>query len=256
MAMSRAMAVRPGHPPGGLSATSKRSPPLAGMLSPLAASGRPPSRSARAEVGCFYLARNAVYHGAKLLEYQDTSARPGVPPRRRGGRARRRGRDPALMPQVDAHAPRPRGSRGQDRPAHRALYVIHYAGFGTFVDGRRHGRRRGGAACPSSRTAAPPPPRAASLGSVGALGIFCFYKTLPVPNRGCPRRERSRHPRRRPVTRGRRPSSTLSHATRSLTSRARRSDSATRARRSREPRAAHAAAVRGATGVDPCPPAR
>jgi dTDP-4-amino-4,6-dideoxygalactose transaminase len=66
-----------------------------------------------------------------------------------------------------------------------ALYVIHYAGFPQAIDDVVAVARRVGVpviedcalALLSSEGSRP-------LGSTGDLGIFCFYKTLPVPNGG------------------------------------------------------------------------
>ena len=71
-------------------------------------------------------------------------------------------------------------------PKTKALYLIHYAGFPGPVDGdaRAGGRST---ACRSSRTARCRCCRAdgaVPLGTTGDVGIFCLYKTLPVPNGG------------------------------------------------------------------------
>ncbi len=70
-------------------------------------------------------------------------------------------------------------------PRTRALYVIHYAGFSQPMDeilaiGNRYGLRvvEDSALALLSRDGEVP------LGSRGDIGIFCLYKTLPVPNGG------------------------------------------------------------------------
>ena len=70
-------------------------------------------------------------------------------------------------------------------PRTRALYVIHYAGFAQPMDEVNALARRRGLLviedCALSLLAAE---GSRPLGSTGHLGIFCFYKTLPVPNGG------------------------------------------------------------------------
>src|SRR3970282_22681 len=70
-------------------------------------------------------------------------------------------------------------------PRTRALYVIHYAGFAQPMDEVRSLARRRGLLvvedCALSLLAAE---GTRPLGSTGHLGVFCFYKTLPVPNGG------------------------------------------------------------------------
>jgi dTDP-4-amino-4,6-dideoxygalactose transaminase len=70
-------------------------------------------------------------------------------------------------------------------PRTRALYVIHYAGFAQPMDDVLAIARRHGLAvvedCALSLLAAE---GTRPVGSTGTLGIFCFYKTLPVPNGG------------------------------------------------------------------------
>jgi dTDP-4-amino-4,6-dideoxygalactose transaminase len=70
-------------------------------------------------------------------------------------------------------------------PRTRALYVIHYAGFPQPMDDVLALARRRGLAvvedCALSLLAAE---GTRPVGSRGQLGIFCFYKTLPVPNGG------------------------------------------------------------------------
>ncbi len=186
--MSRALALR--TRPAAREARRRFIPALPtlwpGMLSPLA-----PDLPAAFPLGAsrttlYYFARNAVYHGARLLGLSGREvlvpayhhgvevgalAAAGVVPRfvRVDGRMR-----------LDlADAERKIGRRT------RALYVIHYAGFAQPMDEVNALARRHGLLvvedCALSFLAGE---GSRPLGSTGHLGIFCFYKTLPVPNGG------------------------------------------------------------------------
>jgi dTDP-4-amino-4,6-dideoxygalactose transaminase len=156
------------------------------MLSPLAADRPPPFPFGAPRATRFYLARNAVFHGARLLGLAGHEvlvpayhhgvevgalAAAGVVPRfvRVDGRMR--------LDLEDLEV-----SIG---PRTRAVYVIHYAGFAQPMDdvaaiARRHGLPVIEDVALSLLAAEGERP----LGSTGALGVFCFYKTLPVPNGG------------------------------------------------------------------------
>jgi dTDP-4-amino-4,6-dideoxygalactose transaminase len=134
----------------------------------------------------YYFARNAVFHGVRLLGLDRTEAlvpayhhgvevealvAAGVTPRfvRVDGRMR-----------LDLEA-----LEAAIGPRTRSIYVIHYAGFPQRMDeildiARRHGLLvvEDCALSLLSNDGTVP------LGSRGDLGIFCLYKTVPVPNGG------------------------------------------------------------------------
>jgi hypothetical protein len=134
----------------------------------------------------YYFARNAVWHGAHLLGLEGEEVlvpayhhgvevgalvHAGVVPRfvRVDGRMR--------LDLDDLEAKIGRRTR--------AIYVIHYAGFAQPMDEILALARRRGLYviedCALSLLAAE---GNRPLGSTGHLGIFCFYKALPVPNGG------------------------------------------------------------------------
>ncbi len=254
VAMSRAMAARTW--PTAREARRRYIPALPtlwpGMLSPLAASRPPAFPFGARRMTRFYLARNAVYHGAKLLGL------PGhevlVPAYHHGvevGALAAAGVLPRFV-RVDARMRLDlEDLEAKIGPRTRALYVIHYAGFAQPMDEVMAVARRHGLPvvedCALSLLAAE---GTRPLGSVGALGIFCFYKTLPVPNGGA-------LVVNDPAVRGDVPqpdaaplASTLSHATGSLLQNAAfRLGDAGEALRGGARRAY--AYVRGATGVRP-----
>jgi dTDP-4-amino-4,6-dideoxygalactose transaminase len=134
----------------------------------------------------YYFARNAVYHGSQLLGLGGTEAlvpayhhgvevealaAAGVVPRfvRVDGRMRL-----DLEALEEAVGPRT-----------RSIYVIHYAGFPQpmpelLAIARRHGL----AVLEDCALSLLSRDGDAWLGARGDLGIFCLYKTLPVPNGG------------------------------------------------------------------------
>jgi selenocysteine lyase/cysteine desulfurase len=156
------------------------------MLSPLAADRPPPFPFGAPRATRFYFARNAVYHGARLLGL------PGhevlVPAYHHGvevGALASAGAIPRFV-RVDGRMRLDLEDveRNITRRT-RALYVIHYAGFAQPMDevnalARRHGLPVIEDVALSLLAAEGRRP----LGSTGTLGIFCFYKTLPVPNGG------------------------------------------------------------------------
>ncbi len=157
-----------------------------GMLSPLGAHRPAPFPMGAPRTTLYYFARNAVYHGARLLDLAGREVL--VPAYHHGvevGALAAAGAVPRFV-RVDARmrldlddAERRIG------PRTRALYVIHYAGFAQPMDEVNALARRHGLIvvedCALSLLAAE---GARPLGSTGHLGIFCFYKTLPVPNGG------------------------------------------------------------------------
>jgi hypothetical protein len=157
-----------------------------GMLSPLAPT-RPPSFPMGApRTTLYYFARNAVYHGARLLGLAGREVL--VPAYHHGvevGALVAAGVVPRFV-RVDARMRLDlEDAERRIGPRTRALYVIHYAGFAQPMDEVRALARRRGLLvvedCALSLLAAE---GTRPLGSTGHLGVFCFYKTLPVPNGG------------------------------------------------------------------------
>jgi dTDP-4-amino-4,6-dideoxygalactose transaminase len=157
-----------------------------GMLSPLAAERAPPFPFASPRVTRFYFARNAVFHAVRLL---GLAGREVLVP------AYHHGVEVAALAAAGAI---PRFVRVDARmrldlddltaratPRTAAVYVIHYAGFPQPMDAIRQVARRlrvpviedCALALLSAEGSRP-------LGSTGDVAVFCFYKTLPVPNGG------------------------------------------------------------------------
>ncbi len=189
-----------------------------GMLSPLA-SERPPAFPFGApRMARFYFARNAVFHAVHLLGLEgrevlvpayhhgvEISAltAAGAVPRfvRVDGRMR--------LDLADLEA------KVSGRTA--AVYVIHYAGFPQPMDDVLAVARRAGVPviedCALSLLSAD---GVRPLGSTGTVGIFCFYKALPVPNGGALVVNDPRLPFEPPLPEAAPLGSTLSHAASSL----------------------------------------
>ena len=156
------------------------------MLSPVAPRRPPPFPFGAARTTWYYLARNAVFHGAALL---GLAGREVLVP------AYHHGVEVAALAAAGA-VPRFVRVDGRMRldlddaerrigPRTRALYVIHYAGFAQPMDDvLALARRRGLAVVEDCALSLLASEGARPLGSRGDLGIFCFYKTLPVPNGG------------------------------------------------------------------------
>jgi hypothetical protein len=134
----------------------------------------------------YYLARNAVYHGARLLGLVGREVL--VPAYHHGvevGALAAAGAVPRFV-RVDGRMRLDlEDAERRIGPRTRALYVIHYAGFAQPMDEVMSLARRRGLLvvedCALSLLAAED---TRPLGSTGHLGVFCFYKTLPVPNGG------------------------------------------------------------------------
>jgi dTDP-4-amino-4,6-dideoxygalactose transaminase len=134
----------------------------------------------------YYFARNAVFHGARLLGLGGTEAlvpayhhgvevealvAAGVTPRfvRVDGRMR-----------LDLDA-----LEAAIGPRTRSIYVIHYAGFPQPMgDIMEIARRRALEVVEDCALSLLSHDGEVPLGSRGDLGIFCLYKTVPVPNGG------------------------------------------------------------------------
>jgi selenocysteine lyase/cysteine desulfurase len=156
------------------------------MLSPLAADRAPAFPFGHPRMTRFYFARNAVFHGVRLL---------GVAGREVLVPAYHHGVEVAALAAAGAI---PRFVRVDGRmrldledlaakvtSRTGAIYVIHYAGFAQPMDDvRRVARARGLPVIEDCALALLSGDGARPLGSTGDLGIFCFYKTLPVPNGG------------------------------------------------------------------------
>lgn len=157
-----------------------------GMLSPLAPVRPPPFPFGAPRVTHYYLARNAVWHGARLLGLAGREVL--VPAYHHGvevGALAHAGAVPVFV-RVDARMRLDlEDLEARIGPRTRALYVIHYAGFAQPMDEINGIARRRGLLvvedCALSLLAAE---GTRPLGSTGHLGVFCFYKTLPVPNGG------------------------------------------------------------------------
>ncbi len=157
-----------------------------GMLSPLARDGRSAFPFGEPRTTFYYFARNAVWHGARLLGLVGHEVL--VPAYHHGvevGALADAGAEPRFV-RVDARM----RLDLEDLEARigartRAIYVIHYAGFAQPMDEVMAIARRHGLFviedCALSLLAAE---GARPLGSTGHVGIFCLYKTLPVPNGG------------------------------------------------------------------------
>jgi dTDP-4-amino-4,6-dideoxygalactose transaminase len=156
------------------------------MLSPLAPE-RPvafPLGAARATR--YYFARNAVWHGARLLGLEGEEVL--VPAYHHGvevGALVHAGAVPRFV-RVDGRMRLDLDDlEAKIGPRTRAIYVIHYAGFAQPMDEILALARPRGLYvvedCALSLFAAE---GTRPLGSTGHVGIFCFYKTLPVPNGG------------------------------------------------------------------------
>lgn len=187
-AMTRAVAVR--SLPEAPEVRRKFIPALPtlwpGMLSPLAPDRPPPFPFGAPRITRFYFARNAVFHSVRLLGLAGREVL--VPAYHHGVEVealvaagalpvfvRVDGRMRLDVADLSARVGRRTG----------AIYVIHYAGFAQPMDAVREVAARAGLpviedcalALLSAEGTRP-------LGSTGDLGIFCFYKTLPVPNGG------------------------------------------------------------------------
>jgi dTDP-4-amino-4,6-dideoxygalactose transaminase len=156
------------------------------MLSPLAADRPAAFPFGARRVTTYYLARNAVFHGARLLGL------PGhevlVPAYHHGveiGALAAAGVIPRFV-RVDARMRLDLAdAEARIGPRTRALYVIHYAGFAQPMDEvNALARRRGLFVVEDCALSLLAGEGARPLGSTGDVAVFCFYKTLPVPNGG------------------------------------------------------------------------
>lgn len=157
-----------------------------GMLSPLASDRPSPFPFGATRLTRFYFARNAVFHAVKLLGLEGREVL--VP-------AYHHGVEVAALAAAGA-VPRFYRVDGRMRldvedlesrigPRTRALYVIHYAGFPQPMAAVMElARRRELLVVEDCALALLSADGGRPLGSLGDVGIFCFYKTLPVPNGG------------------------------------------------------------------------
>jgi dTDP-4-amino-4,6-dideoxygalactose transaminase len=222
------------------------------MLSPLA-----PARATAFPFGAprattYYLARNAVFHGARLLGLAGREVL--VPAYHHGvevGALAAAGAVPRFV-RVDGRMRLDlEDAERKIGPRTRALYVIHYAGFAQPMDEvNALARGRGLLVVEDCALALFAAEGTRRLGSSGHLGVFCLYKTLPVPNGGALAVNDPAITRRVPPPDAAPLVSTMSHAAGSLLANA-----AFRFGRAGEAvrfaaRAA-AAAIRGASGLRP-----
>jgi hypothetical protein len=188
VAMSRAISVRPW--PTARDVRRRWIPALPTlwprMLSPLAAERPAPFPLAAPRTTRYYFARNAVWHGARLLGLSGREVL--VPAYHHGvevGALVHAGAVPRFV-RVDGRMRLDLDDlEAKIGPRTRAIYVIHYAGFAQPMDEvlalARRRRLHVVEDCALSLLAAE---GTRPLGSTGHLGVFCFYKTLPVPNGG------------------------------------------------------------------------
>lgn len=134
----------------------------------------------------FYFARNAIWFSVKMLGLEGREVL--VPAYHHGVE---------IEALVDAGA-LPRFYRVDERwevdlddvrrklgPKTGALYLIHYAGFpGPTAELRRMADRRGVPLIEDCALSLLSSDGTEPLGSTGDVGVFCLYKTLPVPNGG------------------------------------------------------------------------
>ena len=156
------------------------------MLSPLAPERPPPFPFGAPRTTFYYLARNAVFHGARLLGLAGREVL--VPAYHHGvevGALFAAGAIPRFV-RVDGRMRLDlEDAERRIGPRTRALYVIHYAGFAQPMDDvLALARRRGLAVVEDCALSLLASEAGRPLGSRGDLGIFCLYKTLPVPNGG------------------------------------------------------------------------
>lgn len=156
------------------------------LLSPLQADRAPGFPFTAPRRVAFYFARNAVFHSVRLLglagrEVLVPSYHHGVEVAAlvAGGAVPRFVRvDERLRLDLDHLA-------DQATPRTAAVYVIHYAGFPQPMEEVRAAARRLGVPviedCALSLYASE---GRRALGSTGELAVFCFYKSVPVPNGG------------------------------------------------------------------------
>jgi DegT/DnrJ/EryC1/StrS aminotransferase family len=156
------------------------------MLAPRLRASPAPFPLSGVEVRRFYFARNAVWLGARLLGLGGQEVL--VPAYHHG----------VEMEALEAAGASLRFVRVDGRmrldledlerkigPRTRALYVIHYAGFPQpMEDVLAIARRRGLPVVEDCALALLSSDGDVPLGSRGDLGIFCLYKSVPVPNGG------------------------------------------------------------------------
>lgn len=157
-----------------------------GMLAPVAHEAPAPFPLGAARVQSYYFARNAIWHGVRLL---------GLPGHEVLVPAYHHGVEVAAL--LDAGC-RPRFVRVDGRmrldledlerkigPDTRAVYVIHYAGMPQPMgDVVGLARRAGLLVVEDCALALLSGDGERPLGSSGDIAVFCLYKTVPVPNGG------------------------------------------------------------------------
>jgi dTDP-4-amino-4,6-dideoxygalactose transaminase len=156
------------------------------MLTPRLSASPAPFPLSGAEVRRFYFARNAVWLGARLLGLGGHEVL--VPAYHHGVELEALEAAGASLRFVRVDGRMRLDVEDLERkigPRTRALYVIHYAGWPQQMDdvlavARRHGLPvvEDCALALLSRDGEVP------LGARGDLGIFCLYKSVPVPNGG------------------------------------------------------------------------
>ncbi|WP_404800643.1 DegT/DnrJ/EryC1/StrS family aminotransferase [Anaeromyxobacter paludicola] len=156
------------------------------MLVPRRRPEAPPFPFSAGRARPYYFARNAVFHGARLLGL--AGAEVLVPAYHHGVEVEAleaAGCQPAFV-RVNARMELDlEDLEARVGPRTRALYVIHYAGFPQPMREIREIARRAGLPvvedCALALYSCDGP---VPLGLLGDLGVFCLYKTIPVPNGG------------------------------------------------------------------------
>jgi perosamine synthetase len=135
----------------------------------------------------FYMARNAIWHGVDLL-----GLKPGdevlLPAYHHGVEVEvlvAKGLKPRFYRVDEGARIHPEDVERALTPATKAIYLIHYFGFPQPVEEVLALARRRGLPliedCALSLFSTGP---RGALGSFGDIGIFCLYKTLPLPHGG------------------------------------------------------------------------
>jgi hypothetical protein len=157
-----------------------------GLLSPLAAERAPAFPLSAPRQTRFYFARNAVFHAARLLGLAGREVL--VPAYHHGveiSALAAAGAVPRFV-RVDARMRLDLADlAARAGPRTGAVYVIHYAGFPQpMAEISALARRLGVPVIEDCALALYSADGQRPLGAAGTVGIFCFYKTIPVPNGG------------------------------------------------------------------------
>jgi len=140
----------------------------------------------RDNVHWFYFARNAVWNAVKLLGLEGREVL--VPSYHHGVEIEalvHAGAKPVFYRVGTSWDVDIADVAARIGPDTRALYLIHYAGFpGPVREMKALAEKHGLALIEDCALSLLSSDRELKLGSIGDVGIFCLYKTLPVPNGG------------------------------------------------------------------------